>query len=65
MSNAELIQVGRRYQRQRRALEASHAALVPLILEARQTMTLRAIAEATGLSFARIHQIEKEAKVEH
>lgn len=57
-----LEEAGRRYRRQRRAIEATHAELVPLILEARRAgMTLRAIAEATGLSFARIHQIEQEA----
>ena len=53
--------VARRYQHQRRAVAVTHSRLVPLILEARQTMSLRAIAEMTGLSFARIHQIEQEA----
>jgi hypothetical protein len=58
----KLQTVGRRYQRRRRALEATYAELVPLIREARRTQTLRAIASLTGLSFARIHQIEKERR---
>jgi transcriptional regulator with XRE-family HTH domain len=43
--------------------------LVPLILAARKSgMTLRAIADATGLTFARIHQIEKssaQSQIDH
>ncbi len=56
----DLKTTGRRYQRRRLAAETTYAELVPLILEARKTQTLRAIAEQTGLSFARIHQIERE-----
>jgi hypothetical protein len=56
----ETKRLARRYQRQRRALETTYAELVPAILEARKTQTLRAIAAETGLSFARIHQIERE-----
>jgi len=42
---------------------ANRSARVPLIRAARQSgLTLRAIAEITGLSYARIYQIEKEAK---
>ena len=52
--------LARRYQRQRRAADETYAELVPLILEARKTRSLRAIAAETGLSYARIHQIEKE-----
>ena len=41
---------------------ATRSARVTLIRAARQSgMTLRAIAEITGLSWARIYQIEKEA----
>jgi transcriptional regulator with XRE-family HTH domain len=56
----ELTRTGRRYQRRRRLLEETHDELVVQILEARKTLTLRAIADRTGLSFARIHQIEKD-----
>ena len=57
----ELQKAARRYQRQRQATAASYAVLVPLIREARaRGLTLRTIAAMTGLSFARIHQIEKE-----
>ncbi len=56
----KLQETGRRYQRRRLAVEQTYAELVPLIREARKTMSLRAIAAQTGLSFARIHQIEKE-----
>ena len=59
----ELRRVGQRHQRQRRAVEATYRELVPLILEARHSgLSLRAIATETGLSFARIHQIEKGAQ---
>ena len=59
----ELVRVSRRYQRQRTAAHDTYVALVPLILGARKSgMTLRAIADATGLTFARIYQIEKEAQ---
>lgn len=58
-----LAKVARRYARQRRAAQATQTDLVPLILEARNSgLTLRDIAAQTGLSYARIHQIEKEAK---
>jgi hypothetical protein len=57
----ELQKTARRYQRQRQAVAATYAALVPMIRDARSRgLTLRAIAGMTGLSFARIHQIEKE-----
>jgi hypothetical protein len=56
----KLQEAGRRYQRRRQAVDVSYAELVPLILEARETQTLRAIATKTGLSWARIHQIVKE-----
>lgn len=57
----ELEIAARRYQRQRAAADRSYAALVPLILEARSSgMSLRAVAAVTGLSWGRIHQIEKE-----
>lgn len=58
----QTTRVARRYQRQRRALDATYAELVPLILEARKMYTLRAVAAMTGLSFGRIHQIEQEAR---
>jgi len=59
----DLQRTARRHQRLRRDLAVTHAELVPLIRAARQSgMTLRAIAEITGLSWARIYQIEKEAK---
>ena len=57
----KLQETGRRYQRRRRAMETTYGELVPLIREARKTQTLRAIAQQTGLSFARIYQIEKES----
>lgn len=61
----ELVRVGRRYQRRRRALEMTHAELVPLIRAARREgLTLRRIGELTGLSYARVYQIEKEAERE-
>ena len=42
---------------------ASPSAQEALIRTARQSgLTLRAIAEITGLSYARIYQIEREAK---
>ena len=59
----DLQRTARRHQRLRRVLAVTHAELVPLIRAARQSgRTLRAIAEITGLSWARIYQIEKEAK---
>jgi DNA-directed RNA polymerase sigma subunit (sigma70/sigma32) len=59
----QMQRAARRYQRQRIQLEATYAELVPMIVEARQSgRTLRAIAQVTGLSFGRIHQIEKEAQ---
>lgn len=58
-----LAKVARRYARQRRAADATKAELVPLILAARHSgLTLRDVAAQTGLSYARIHQIEQEAK---
>jgi hypothetical protein len=55
----ELERVGQRYQRRRQILTRTHAQLVPLILEARrQGLSLRQIADVTGLSFARIYQID-------
>ena len=56
----DLEKTARRYQKQRAATAATYAELVPLIREARKSQTLRAIAAVTGLSFARIYQIEKE-----
>ncbi len=56
----DLERVAKRYQRQRAAAAATYDELVPLIRAERAGgKTLRAIAETTGLSFARIHQIEK------
>lgn len=58
----DLERTARRYQRQRSAAAATYVDLVRLIREARHSgKTLRAIADLTGLSFARIHQIEREA----
>jgi hypothetical protein len=59
----DLTRVARRYQRERVTAASTYVQLVGLILAARRSgMTLRAIADVTGLSFARIHQIEKEAQ---
>jgi hypothetical protein len=58
----DLTRTSRVYQRRRAATAETYAALVPLIRQARTSgMTLRAIANVTGLSFARIYQIEKDA----
>lgn len=57
-----LVRTARRYQRQRKAAAETYIELVPLIRQARAGgATLRTLAAMTGLSFARIHQIEKEA----
>lgn len=62
----DLARVARRYQRQRTAASDTYHDLVPLILAARKSgMTLRAIADATGLTFARIHQIERSSAPSH
>jgi molybdate-binding protein len=59
----ELEKVGRRYARQRAAVELTHRELVEQILAARAAgVTLRDVAAKSGLSFARIHQIEKESR---
>jgi hypothetical protein len=58
----DLARTAKRYQRERVTVGNTYVQLVGLILAARRSgMTLRAIADVTGLSFARIHQIEKEA----
>ena len=58
----DLARTAKRYQRVRSQTADAYHDLVPLILAARKSgMTLRAIADATGLTFARIHQIEKGA----
>ena len=58
----DLLTMAQRYQRRKRAAADSYAALVPVILAARKSgATLRAVADLTGLSFARIYQIEKAA----
>jgi DNA-directed RNA polymerase specialized sigma subunit len=60
----ELERIARRYQKQQQALELTRTAMGFAILDARaQGMTLRAIAETTGLSFARVSQIEKSSVV--
>lgn len=57
----EVRRIGRRFQRQKKALEATHEELAGAIVEARRGgATLRAIAAATGLSYARIFQLTKE-----
>jgi len=57
----DLERVGRLYQKRRRDLDATKSELAPLIREARKDgMTLRRIASLTGLSYARVYQIEKE-----
>lgn len=64
MIDDKLQEVGRRHKRQRAALEATAAELAPLIRAARRQSdppTLRQLATLTGLSYARIHQIEKGA----
>lgn len=59
----DLRTMAQRYQRQKRTTGEMYVALVPMILAARKDgMTLRAVADATGLSFARIYQIEQKAK---
>ena len=59
----DLLSMAQQYQRRKRAAADAYAALVPVILAARKSgATLRAVADLTGLSFARIYQIEKAAK---
>lgn len=56
----ELQELGGRYEAARLEYEAAQRELHQAIREARDAgMTLRAIAEASGLSFARIHQLTK------
>lgn len=59
---AELLaESSRRYWRRRGALRDATIELQADVRAARAAgMTLRAIAAATGLSFARIHQLTKE-----
>ena len=63
MSNeAALRRAMRRYHARQAGVEEAYDNVRSTVLEARQTMTLRQIAKATGLTFARVHQIEKEAR---
>jgi hypothetical protein len=57
----ELRALGRRYQRRRAAVEADQRLLHQKVREARAAgLPLRRIAELSGLSFGRIHQLTKE-----
>lgn len=61
MDDHTLRRLGQRHQRRISAVNESRAELGSAILEARRSgMTLRKIADLTGLSFARVHQIEQE-----
>lgn len=53
--------VGRRVKRRRSALESDTILLHQLVREARASgVTLRRIAELSGLSFGRVYQLTKE-----
>lgn len=55
--------VARRYHRRNAAFMEATIDLHEAVLVGRAAgLTLRKLADLTGLSFARIHQIEKEAK---
>lgn len=59
----ELQNLGERYEAARQAVDVAQAELHAKIREARrQGMTLRQIGELSGLSYARIHQLTKEAR---
>ena len=58
----ELWDVSQQYARAVRAAEELRGRLYALIREARASgMSLREIAKASGLTFARIHQITRDA----
>ena len=60
MHDQELQELGERYEAARLAYEAAQRDLHAKIRELRGEYTLRRLADLSGLSFGRVHQLTKD-----